>query len=183
METRPVSKPRAAIARGIVATVCGIVWPLAAQSPHAHVRSLERHLHKLILKAIVRSASFGRLVQRLDAANVIVYLTCSRIDARPPAPRLSFLTQAGTWRYLVVHLRCPTPDDPQIVTLAHELRHAVEIADARDVVDQRSMLGYYLRIGHEVPYGTERIRAFDTASACIMEAVVRRELAQRWSEP
>jgi len=116
------------------------VWPIAAQSPHNNVRSPEPRPEKLILRAAGRSALFCDLLQRPSVADVTVYLVCSGIDARPPAPRLSFLSRVATWQYLVVHLRRPMPDDPQIVMLAHELRHAVEIADAGDVVDQRSML-------------------------------------------
>jgi len=175
METLHSSKHRAAIKGGIVATLCAIVWPIAAQSPHNNVRSSEPRLHKLIWSAAARSVSFDYLLQRLDVANVIVYLACNAIDARPPAPRLSFLSRVGIWRYLMVHLRCPMPDDPQIVMLAHELRHAVEIADAGDVVDQRSMLRHYMRIGFEVSDGT-RIRAFETASARTTAEFVRREL-------
>ena len=176
METLHPSKHRAAIKGGIVATLCAIVWPIAAQSPHNNVRSPEPRLQKLILRAAGRSASFCDLLRRLSVADVTVYLVCSGVDARPPAPRLSFLSRVATWRYLVVHLRCPMPDDPQIVMLAHELRHAVEIADAGDVVDQRSMLRHYMRIGVEVSDGA-RIRAFETASARTTAEFVRRELA------
>jgi hypothetical protein len=176
METVRSSKHRVAIKGGIVATLCAIVWPIAAQSRHNHVRSPEPRLQKLILRAAARSASFDDLLQRLDVADVAVYLVCSAVDARPPAPRLSFLSRVATWRYLVVHLRCPMPDDQQIVMLAHELRHAVEIADDGDVVDQRSMLGHYMRIGVEVSSGA-RIRAFETAPAQTTAEFVRRELA------
>jgi hypothetical protein len=55
-------------------------------------------------------------------------------------------------------------DDQQIVMLAHELQHAVEIADAAHVVDQRSMLLHDMCIGIEVSHGTARIHAFETAS-------------------
>ena len=75
----------------------------------------------------------------------------------------------------MVHLRCPMPDDRQIVMLAHELRHAVEIADAGEVVDQHSMLRHYMRIGVEVSYGAP-IRSFETASAQTTSEFVRREL-------
>lgn len=176
METLRCSTHRVAITGGLVATLCGIVLPLAAQSPHNHVRSPEPQLQKLILAAAARSVSFDDLLHRLDAADVTVYLICSAFAEGPPAPRLSFLSRVGTWRYLVVHLRCPMSDNQQIVMLAHELQHAVEIADAADVVDQGSMLRYYMRVGIEVSHGAARIRAFETASAQTTAELVRRQL-------
>jgi hypothetical protein len=168
---------RVAIAAGIVAAVCGIASPLCAQSPRKHVRSPELHLQKLILTAAARSASFDRLLQRLDGADVTVYLICSPFIDGPPAPRLSFVSRVNAWRYLVVRLRCPGSDDQQIVMLAHELQHAVEIADAAHVVDQRSMLLHYMRIGTEVSQGAARIPAFETTSAQTTAELVRRELS------
>lgn len=69
METHRSSKHRVAIKGGIVATLCAIVWPMGAQSPHNNVRSPEPRLQKLILRAAARSASFYDLFRRLKPHN------------------------------------------------------------------------------------------------------------------
>ena len=188
MKTLRPSIHHVAIAAGVVAALSGASSHLNAQSTRAHVRTTELQLRKLILSAAHRSASFAGLLRRLDVADVIVYLMCSPFADGPPAPRLSFLGRTAGWRYLVVHLRCPMPEGQQIVMLAHELQHAVEIADATRVVDQRSMLLHYMQVGFEVSCIGARVRTFETTSAQTTAELVRRELtsgrpAQRRTEP
>jgi hypothetical protein len=48
--------------------------------------------------------------------------------------------------------------------LGHELQHAVEIADAREVTDNDTVAKLYRRIGHELEPCQGR-RRFDTAAA------------------
>jgi hypothetical protein len=60
----------------------------------------------------------------------------------------------------------------QIAFLAHELRHAVEVAQAPDVRDVAGLLHLYERIGYSLGGGH-----FETASAVAAENEALRELA------
>jgi len=46
-----------------------------------------------------------------------------------------------------VAVRLPGLENELVCTLAHELQHVVEIADAPEVRDTRSLLRFYDRIG------------------------------------
>jgi hypothetical protein len=82
--------------------------------------------------------------------------------------RLTFMAASGGRRYVNVRIACGLNPDEQIAALGHELRHAVEIADAPSVVDVASLGELYRRIGfasHGVPHGLgfESRAAIDTA--------------------
>jgi hypothetical protein len=62
----------------------------------------------------------------------------------------------------------------QIATLGHELQHAVEIAEAPEVVDARSLARFYARVGSERTSGACRL--FDTQAAVDIGWQVSREL-------
>ncbi len=66
----------------------------------------------------------------------------------------------------------------QMTTLAHELRHAVEIADAPTVVDPRTMSDYYGMISMTATSEPGR-QTFETRAACDTAAQVRLELFSR----
>jgi hypothetical protein len=55
--------------------------------------------------------------------------------------------------------------------IAHEVQHALEIADAPDVVDRRSPAVLYRRIGH-----VSGVNSFETIDAQAMQRRVCREL-------
>jgi hypothetical protein len=61
--------------------------------------------------------------------------------------RLTLLGAAGERRYVNVRIACLLTDAQQIAALGHELRHAVEIADAPSVVDDASLAAEYRRVG------------------------------------
>ena len=100
-----------------------------------------------IAEGFVRSAFFRDLVEQLDASDVIVYVES---DCQMPSPmggRLTFMSSAGGRRYVLVRIACLLDGRSQIAMLGHELRHAVEIADAGSIVDEPSLADAYQRIG------------------------------------
>ena len=122
-----------------------------------HVRTMDARIRAEIDEGMARSAFFRNLVTRLDASDVIVYI---EMECQMPPRlfgRLQFMARGGGRRYLNVRLSCVMNDDEQIAALGHELRHAVEIADAPSVVDVESLGELYRHIGfasHGVPKGT-----------------------------
>jgi hypothetical protein len=125
-----------------------LLQPASAKEPidGSHVRTGELPLRGAIANGIEQSMLFRRLVVRLDASNVIVYVAsdCSMTSL---VGRLTFMSSAGPRRYVMVRIACGLTPWQEIATLGHELRHAVEIAEDLSVVDQASLAALYERSG------------------------------------
>ncbi|HXD19134.1 MAG TPA: hypothetical protein VN654_19110 [Vicinamibacterales bacterium] len=146
------------------------VVSLAGGEPRdgGHVRTMDVRLRAGINEGMARSSSFRDLVARLDGSDVIVYVEPECPMSQRLFGRLTFMAASGGRRYVNVRIACGLNPDEQIAALGHELRHAVEIADAPSVVDVASLGELYRRIGfasHGVPHGLgfESRAAIDTA--------------------
>jgi hypothetical protein len=129
-----------------------------------HVRTNEPDIATLIREAMQKSPSFRLLVERLNSSDVIVYVRSVR--QLPPGVdgHLTFMGVAGGRRYVVVSLDWGRSRLRQTATLGHELQHAVEIAERRDIVDSPSMQLAYEGFGEEGDWRPKG-RSFDTAAA------------------
>lgn len=154
----------------------------SANDLRGHFRTTDDRLRRLLDQGTRSSPTFRALVHRLLASNVVVYLWCDDGAAPPSDGRLTFLSSAGGHRYVVVRLARLASRDRQIAILAHELRHAVEIADAPDVVDTASMEREYRRIGYmSKPPFSDRL-TFDSRAAVDAGMQVLRELTMTEEE-
>jgi hypothetical protein len=144
--------------------------------PRRPIRTTDDRLRKLLDEGMRTSPTFRALVERLHASDVVVYLRCDRVSPRAADGRLTFLSSAGGLRYVVVrmtHLQAP---ERQIAIIAHELRHAIEIADAPQIVDGPSLVREYKRIGY-VSLGSKLPGiTFDSKAAVDAGIQVMREL-------
>jgi hypothetical protein len=138
-------------------------FPVTVITDDTHVRAAARDLRTLIDDGVRRSPTIRALVDRLDRSDVIVYVRVRDLPRVQLDGRLSFLAACGGRRYLVVELSSARPRDVQLATLGHELRHAVEIADAPNVTDSRTLAGFFARIGTN--RGAWPEQAFETAGA------------------
>jgi hypothetical protein len=159
---------------------CAAVGPATAEplsSSHTRrVRTLDSHLRALVEQGLRESPTFRALVARLEQSDVIVYLFP---DVSPPtgvAGRLTFLSATGGVRYVAVRLRPLGSSVREVAMLAHELQHAVEIAERSSIVDDESLKREYLRIGHPRPWILQGT-AFDTRAAIDAGHQVYREVA------
>lgn len=145
------------------------------ESPERHVRTVDPHVQALLADGLAHSPTFGALVARLNASDVIVYI--QPVPALPAtlAGRLMLLPIPEPQRYLRIQIRDDRGRREAIAIIAHELRHAVEVADAPDVRDDAAMRRLYERIGQRsvAPDG----HRFETAAARQAADRVRRELA------
>jgi hypothetical protein len=145
---------------------------VAAGTPH--IRATDPWLLTLLAEGAAGSATFRDLMERLGRSDVIVYLRAERCDLPDVAGCLTLLSGTTGVRYVLIRLR-PLPFRVQeLEILAHELQHAVEIADRPAIVDDDSLLRAYAGIGHVSDAGT-RISA-DTEQAIQVGAQVRREM-------
>jgi hypothetical protein len=110
-----------------------------------HVRATDPRAGRVLQEGAAHAATFGALLDAIERSDVRVYVETGDFE-RPGA--LYFAGATGDSRFLRVRLRAPGQRVMDMVPwLAHELQHAVEIASAPDVRDERRVLGLYRSIG------------------------------------
>ena len=161
-----------------LALCAAVVTPAALSAkPHGNrLRPLDQRIEELLQEGIVRSETFRVLVQRLTGGNVVVYL---RHEAMPDGVhgRLSFLTATSGTRYVLVAL---TPDLDalrSIVVLGHELRHAVEVLEQPQIVDERTFVLAYEQATYRRKPSADGRMGFDTRAAVHAGLDVWKDLA------
>jgi hypothetical protein len=153
--------------------------PLTADAqPVAVVRVLDSRLARTLSEAVRRSPTLRALVDELERSDLIVHVT-----GRPPlephrltrrlAGTLQFVTATPARRFLRITVDESLPPARRAAALAHELWHALEVANAREVVDHASFAALYRHIGH--PSGGHA-RWYDTNGAVNAGETVRLEL-------
>jgi hypothetical protein len=140
-----------------------------------HVRVTDRRLRVLFEEGKGSSPTFQALVSRLEESDVVVYVEEDRSSTDGFEGRLSFLSVVGGTRYLLIRLVPLASPIQQLAMMAHELQHAVEVADNPDVVDEASLFREYMRIGY-LNGVTSTGLAVDTRAAIETAALVAQEL-------
>lgn len=157
------------------------VWPIVlalltgpsgdrpAVSNLAHVRAAA-NAAVLLDAAAAASATVRELMNRLAATDVIVYV---ELTASPQISlaRTKFVTATPAARFLRIGLRSALPPFDVTPLIAHELQHALEIAQCADVRDDAGVRRLFARIGHQ--HGTD---SYETEAARMVERVVRAEI-------
>jgi hypothetical protein len=143
--------------------------------PHSHIRTTDRRLIHLLHEGMRGSETFRRLVGRLRGSDVVVYLECGG-NTRSVDGQLTFVSAVGGYRYVHVRVARLASADLQIALIGHELRHAVEIADAPAIVDGRSLAREYQRIGYLNTRAAQRM-SFDSGAAVEAGYQVLRDLS------
>jgi hypothetical protein len=141
----------------------------------SHVRP-DVTMRDIVHDAVRVSPAVRDLVDRLDRSDVVVYVRARHDTSSTFNGRLNFLSATPHLRYVIVELPCGRIEWEQIAMLGHEFRHAVEIADAHDVVDARTLAAYYQRIGMLISPPTANARTFETRAAIATARQVWREL-------
>lgn len=154
-----------------------LMHPVHASEARAivrRVRVLTPCVKTLVEDATAVSSTVRALVVRIEQSNLIVYVRCVAINHASFVGRLVFLSAVAGQRYVVIELRNPEQWEAQVATMAHELQHAVEIADAPWVESQAGMAHYYRQAGITV---STKPLTFDTDAARQVGLRVQRELA------
>jgi hypothetical protein len=142
-------------------------------APYARIRPMQDVGARLLADGMAHSPTFRWLVDRLDRSNVIVY-----IDVRPDMPAhlggsLRFLARSATDHFVKIQLNRVFHRKTLVALLAHELQHAVEVAESGQVNSADDLRQLYRRVG--VLTGTDQ---YDTVAAQRAGYVVRDELNQ-----
>jgi hypothetical protein len=140
--------------------------------PLRRVRTVDARVTSLIEEGVRRSVTFADLVAAVNASDVIVYI--QRVNRLAPtiAGQLVIVPVPHAQRYLRVQILDNLSPDETIALIGHELRHALEVAAAPDVRDQKGLIALYRRIGE--PGG--QVHSFDTRGAQNSGRRVRMEL-------
>ncbi len=153
-----------------------VVALLASDPPPPHVRP-DVSLGPFVGESARRSPSIRALLDRLEATDVIVYVRMRVFDQTALEGRAGMLTTtAAGQRYLVIELACGRPQVTTMATLAHELYHALEIAQQPAIVDAGTLAAYYRRHGVETGGSPGRL-TFETEGAEQAGYQARRELS------
>lgn len=137
------------------------------------VRTLDPCPAALVEEATAQSPTVRALVDALERSDVVVYVRCVFFKDSSLSGRLAFLSSVADLRYVVVEIRLHEQFSSQTATLAHELQHAVEIAEAPSVRDPLTMADHYRRIG--IAIGRHPL-VFETAAARAVGERVHREM-------
>ena len=156
----------------VVALMTGPSGDRPAVAVPPHVRAAANAV-MLLDEAAARSATVRELIDRLGATDVIVYV---EVTASPeiPVARTKLVTATANARFLRIGLRAALPPYDVTPLIAHELQHAIEIAERPDVRDEQAVRQLYQRIGHQ--HGVDR---YETEAAGDVERQVRAELRRR----
>ncbi len=160
----------------VFALVLAAIAPARAND-FPRLRTVDRNVSALLQEGLANSPSLRALVDRLAGGDVVVYLKCERL---PPYldGRLTFVSAAGGFRYVLVLLASDRPPQRKIAALGHELQHAVEIAERPAIVDQASLARAYAEFGFERRPAVWGVTAFDTVAAMDAGEQIRREITR-----
>jgi len=151
-----------------------------AVSAPPHLRPLTADARAVATELLDRSTTARKMAERLEQSDIVVYIRYRSFHTARLEGRIGLLASArhDQRRFLVLELATGRSLLQQLVALAHELRHAVEIADAPAIIDAGTLSAHYAIIGTRATGDSEQA-SFETRAACDAAAQVRRELTSR----
>lgn len=122
----------------------------AASSPDTslmpRVRSADAKLAALMMRASEQSATFRRLIDRIDATDGIVYVEAGRCGSARACLALT-VTVAGPNRILRIVVEPDRPDCEVMASIGHELWHAIEVLREPSIRSDGAMYSFIAK-GH-----------------------------------
>lgn len=142
--------------------------------PAPHLRP-DPGLRSLVEDAAARSPSIRAAIDRIEAANVIVYVRMAMFRQVGLEGRVGMIAVVNGRRFLAIELACGRPEVVTMATLGHELHHAVEIADEPSIVDPRTLAAFYTTHGMQTSNAPGQLM-FETEGAEAAGRRARREI-------
>jgi hypothetical protein len=140
-------------------------------------------VQRLLIEGCRQSPTLRRLADAIGRTDGVVYLTAGTCQLRAlRACLLHTIVDTGNARYLWIRLAVNADRKELIVSIAHELQHAVEVLSHADVRTKRALLDLY-RFGESAADGRTILegpfRSYETTAAIDVADAVRSELADR----
>ena len=139
------------------------------------VRTPDMRVKAALAEGQQRSASFRRVLKRVDELDVIVYVEMQPLLRPRLAGTTTWVTATKTFRYVRVSLNPGLPKFHIVAALAHELQHVAEIGGAPSIVDTRTLTDYYREVGVDK---RETSDEWETEAAKVTGEMVRSELSE-----
>lgn len=164
----------------ITAALCAVVVSssaFAGAAPDAapRLRPQDPRIKAALREGAARSSTFRALLDRIESGDVIVYVATNRQIKSSLAGMLTWMTQAGGYRYVRASINPDQSFDQLIATIGHELRHAIEVIDDPGVNSERTLVDLYRRIGEQNTSASPS--RWETSAALQTGWTVRRELS------
>jgi len=146
------------------------------ESAPLHVRTADSKVLALIEAGISGSATFRSLIATLNESDVIVYIAPNLTRHTVGGYLAHSIVAAGRYRYLRIAIAIGGTEHRLVSLLAHELQHAVEVAQAPEARDSQSLERLFSRLA--VAFGCGVTNCFETRAARDVEYIVREELGE-----
>jgi hypothetical protein len=162
----------------VIATALLLHGSSAAAEDQERIRTGDGRLRVLLNSGRTRSPTMRDVVARFNRTSWLVFLLPGRC---PDAAIIGCLLHTVTSFEGAPALRIiisPGNRRPNTVTavIAHELWHALEVAESGEVFDRDTLLAFFRRVGRST-IDSRRVTAYETMAAERLEVRVRYELS------
>ena len=137
------------------------------------VRAESTEVRALIDEASSRSPTVRDLIARLNCTDVIVYVEITS-SPQVPTARTKLVTTVNGARFIRIGIHMSIAERDRAPLFAHEMQHAVEIAEQFDVRDDDGVRRLFAKIGRSGGHDS-----FETDEARKVEWIVRSELRRK----
>ena len=145
--------------------------PMIAQDASPALRPESAAVRALMTKGIERSSTFRDLTSRLSRADVVVYVRFSRCQGNAAACLLWASAAPGLRRVVIKLDQFGRSPNELTALLAHELQHALEVADAPEIKDLASFQKAFAERGWKGAHGFETAQAREVTKRVAAELV------------
>jgi hypothetical protein len=159
-------------------TIMLLSLAISAQDPPGpHVRTAEPRILALIEAGVAQSATFRRLMTTLDESQMIVYIERKSNRQGLGGYLAHNIVAQGDYRYLRIAVETQGSRRRLVSLLAHELQHAVEVAQATDARDQAGVERLFAQ--RAVKFGCGSTTCYETQAARDVEYIVNEEFSAK----
>ena len=150
----------------------------APDGTHPRLRPDDRCARAIVWEGAQSSPTVARLVAAVEASDVVVYVRCE--TGLRQRGVMTFVAHGGPLTYVLVRVEIGQPERARVATLAHELTHALEVAEACPPLQTAADLEtLYRRIG--IP--GDRPGEFESRGALANERLAKAELGHAAATP
>jgi hypothetical protein len=157
--------------------------PVTAQDISRAVRPESAAVRAVMTRGIERSGTFRDLTGRLSGADVIIYVRFSRCAGDVPGCLLWASAAPGPRRVLIKLDQFSRSPNDLTALLAHELQHALEVADAPEIRDLASFQKAFAGRGWKGSDGFETAQAREITRRVTAELGSTSEAANGQARP
>jgi hypothetical protein len=137
------------------------------------IRPTDQRLGEILRDGAERSPTLRKLVELIEAGNVVVYLEAEPNLRGSLLGALTWIGANDTFRFVRAAIKVRPKSNALVASIAHELQHVVEVVNAPWVNDDKTLRALYNDIGKRTSVSED---VWDTAAARWTTQQVLREL-------